>query len=310
MPLFVFDDKLDDMGVVIGSDKHVSVGLRYAAGVELKINGHLSVQGDLGGEYFRQGHQHAGKTFESSVFVPGRRDRPAMTRAVDNCEAHDVIVSLCSPARLGRDRRRRRRGRTLTRRIEVVAILNVLVLEAQVPLGRTGTLQFKNNGSGGAATITSFSPASCGTITATPAMGFPIMLPPGGMATVNVTCPPEPVGMTRCLFHAQDAAHADVVDFMVVCESYMTNNLSAMPTTLAFPPTTVGAESSCHCSWSTTARSTFLRWRCSSTTSTATSRSACRATRTRCSAIRAGSRFQTARRRTSPSSASRESPGR
>jgi hypothetical protein len=73
MPLFVFDaDKLDDMGNVIGTSKHVSVGIRYAAGIELELNGHLSVQADLGGEYFFliKGFQHDNKTYESSVFVP------------------------------------------------------------------------------------------------------------------------------------------------------------------------------------------------------------------------------------------------
>jgi len=73
MPLFLFDaDTLDEMGNVTGSDTRVSVGVRYAAGVELRINGHLSVQGDLGGEYFWfvKGVQHDGHTYDSSVFVP------------------------------------------------------------------------------------------------------------------------------------------------------------------------------------------------------------------------------------------------
>jgi hypothetical protein len=73
VPLFIFDaDTFDQMGNVTGSEKRVSVGLRYAAGVELMINGHLSVQGDLGGEYFWfvKGVQHAGHVYDSSVFVP------------------------------------------------------------------------------------------------------------------------------------------------------------------------------------------------------------------------------------------------
>jgi hypothetical protein len=73
MPLFVFDaDKLDPMGMVIGTSKHVSVGFRYAAGVELELNEHFSVQADLGGEYFFliKGFQHDNKTYDSSVFVP------------------------------------------------------------------------------------------------------------------------------------------------------------------------------------------------------------------------------------------------
>jgi hypothetical protein len=73
MPLFLFDaDTLDDMGNVTGSDTRVSVGVRYAGGVELRINGHLSVQADLGGEYFWfvKGVQHDGHTYDSSLFVP------------------------------------------------------------------------------------------------------------------------------------------------------------------------------------------------------------------------------------------------
>ena len=73
MPVFLFDaDTLDEMGTVTGSDKRVSIGVRYAGGVELRINGHLSVQGDLGGEYFWfvKGVQHDGHTYDSSVFVP------------------------------------------------------------------------------------------------------------------------------------------------------------------------------------------------------------------------------------------------
>jgi hypothetical protein len=73
MPLFVFDaDTFDMMGNVTGTEKRLSVGVRYAAGLELMINGHLSVQGDLGGEYFWfvKGLQHAGHVYDSSVFVP------------------------------------------------------------------------------------------------------------------------------------------------------------------------------------------------------------------------------------------------
>jgi len=68
MPIFLFDaDTLDDMGNVTGTEKRVSVGVRYAAGLELVINGHLSVQADLGVEHF---FFVGGTRYEANAFVP------------------------------------------------------------------------------------------------------------------------------------------------------------------------------------------------------------------------------------------------
>ncbi|MBA3541851.1 MAG: hypothetical protein H0T79_19710 [Deltaproteobacteria bacterium] len=47
MPLFVFD-----LTTGMTSETHVAIGLRGAAGVELMLNGHLSVKADLGVEHF------------------------------------------------------------------------------------------------------------------------------------------------------------------------------------------------------------------------------------------------------------------
>jgi len=73
MPLFVFNaDNFDQMGNVTTVDKRVSLGVRYAGGIELRLNGHLSVQADLGGEhfFFVHGVIHAGHTYDENVFVP------------------------------------------------------------------------------------------------------------------------------------------------------------------------------------------------------------------------------------------------
>jgi hypothetical protein len=48
MPLFLYDE-MDDSG---GTSKRVALGVRGAGGVELKVNGHLSVHADLGYERF------------------------------------------------------------------------------------------------------------------------------------------------------------------------------------------------------------------------------------------------------------------
>ena len=50
----------------------VSVGGRLAAGIELKINGHLSVQGDLGVEHFFNVSDviYKMQTFEATTFAP------------------------------------------------------------------------------------------------------------------------------------------------------------------------------------------------------------------------------------------------
>jgi len=67
LPAFLFDDENDAMRTKI------ALGLRAAGGVELKINGHLSVQADLGIEYFFHIDDNAlvgGKRPERTVFVP------------------------------------------------------------------------------------------------------------------------------------------------------------------------------------------------------------------------------------------------
>ena len=64
IPMFFFTD---DKG-----QSQVSVGGRLAAGIELKINGHLSVQGDLGVEHFFNVSDVVYKmqTFEATTFAP------------------------------------------------------------------------------------------------------------------------------------------------------------------------------------------------------------------------------------------------
>jgi hypothetical protein len=49
MPLFIYDET-DEM--TSSTSKRVALGVRAAGGVELKINGHLSVHGDIGYERF------------------------------------------------------------------------------------------------------------------------------------------------------------------------------------------------------------------------------------------------------------------
>lgn len=67
MPAFLFEDENDAMRT------KVALGLRAAGGVELEINGHLSVQGDVGIEYFFNIDDDAlvdGHRPERRVFVP------------------------------------------------------------------------------------------------------------------------------------------------------------------------------------------------------------------------------------------------
>jgi hypothetical protein len=65
-PGFVFDhDELTTDGTAM-TTKRLAVGARAAAGLELMINGHLSVQGDLGYEHFFFIDDH----YEADVFVP------------------------------------------------------------------------------------------------------------------------------------------------------------------------------------------------------------------------------------------------
>ncbi|MEO7736500.1 MAG: tetratricopeptide repeat protein [Kofleriaceae bacterium] len=66
-PGFVFDQAvLDFDGGSEKTTKRLAIGVRAAAGIELKINGHLSVQGDLGYEHFFFVDEH----YEADVFVP------------------------------------------------------------------------------------------------------------------------------------------------------------------------------------------------------------------------------------------------
>jgi hypothetical protein len=66
-PGFVFDhEEVAPDGVSIDTAKRLAIGVRVAAGIELKINGHLSVQGDVGYEHFF----FVDERFEADVFVP------------------------------------------------------------------------------------------------------------------------------------------------------------------------------------------------------------------------------------------------
>jgi hypothetical protein len=64
IPMFFFTDD--------SNTSQVSVGGRLAAGIELKLNGHLSVQGDLGVEHFFNVSDviYKMQTFEATTFAP------------------------------------------------------------------------------------------------------------------------------------------------------------------------------------------------------------------------------------------------
>jgi hypothetical protein len=66
IPSFVFNHDEAQMDGTIETTKRLAVGVRAAAGLELMINGHFSVQGDLGYEHFFFVDEH----FEADVFVP------------------------------------------------------------------------------------------------------------------------------------------------------------------------------------------------------------------------------------------------
>jgi hypothetical protein len=66
VPGFVFDHDEAQMDGTVQTTKRLAIGVRAAAGLELMINGHFSVQGDLGYEHFFFVDEH----FESDVFVP------------------------------------------------------------------------------------------------------------------------------------------------------------------------------------------------------------------------------------------------
>lgn len=61
VPAFVFTPPME-------SSSQIGIGVRGAAGVELKINGHLSVQGDIGYEHFFVNEEET--LFDANVLVP------------------------------------------------------------------------------------------------------------------------------------------------------------------------------------------------------------------------------------------------
>jgi len=62
MPLFLYDEMTDS-----GTSKRVALGIRAAGGVEIKVNGHLSVHADLGYERFFAVEE---TLFYTNYFVP------------------------------------------------------------------------------------------------------------------------------------------------------------------------------------------------------------------------------------------------
>jgi hypothetical protein len=66
VPGFVYDHDELQTDMTTMTTKRLAIGLRAAAGLELMINGHLSVQGDVGYEHFFFVDDH----FEADVFVP------------------------------------------------------------------------------------------------------------------------------------------------------------------------------------------------------------------------------------------------
>ncbi|HEX7842481.1 MAG TPA: hypothetical protein VF469_33640, partial [Kofleriaceae bacterium] len=66
VPGFAYSHEEPSTSAMIQTTTRLAVGVRAAAGLEIKINGHFSVQGDLGYEHFFFVDEH----FESDVFVP------------------------------------------------------------------------------------------------------------------------------------------------------------------------------------------------------------------------------------------------
>jgi hypothetical protein len=65
VPVFLYDHE-DTENMMTTTTRRIAVGGRVAAGLELRINGHLSVQGDVGYEQF----YFVDDRFEDKVFVP------------------------------------------------------------------------------------------------------------------------------------------------------------------------------------------------------------------------------------------------
>ena len=65
VPVFFFENEYDNQNAVV-------YGARAAAGIEVRINGHVSVQGDLGYEHFFNTDMKLldGKRPDANVFVP------------------------------------------------------------------------------------------------------------------------------------------------------------------------------------------------------------------------------------------------
>ena len=66
VPGFAYDHQEAQPDGMTQTTTRLAVGIRAAAGLELKINGHFSVQGDVGYEHFFFVDEH----FEADVFVP------------------------------------------------------------------------------------------------------------------------------------------------------------------------------------------------------------------------------------------------
>jgi hypothetical protein len=64
IPMFVFDAVDPNQSM---ATSHFGIGLRIAGGIEMVINGHISVQADLGYEHF---WRVSTTNFESNLFVP------------------------------------------------------------------------------------------------------------------------------------------------------------------------------------------------------------------------------------------------
>jgi hypothetical protein len=66
LPSFVYDHDDIQPDMTVQTSKRLAIGVRGAAGLEIMINGHFSVQGDVGYEHFFFVDDH----FEADVFVP------------------------------------------------------------------------------------------------------------------------------------------------------------------------------------------------------------------------------------------------
>ena len=65
-PAFLYDHDELSGGRITGTTRKLAVGVRLGGGLEVKINGHLSVQGDVGYEHFFG----VDERFETDLIVP------------------------------------------------------------------------------------------------------------------------------------------------------------------------------------------------------------------------------------------------